>query len=114
MDSSIFDHLPLLSKVSSSQRHITWFARPSKGLAWLQLSCAHAQVSSWYKEVPTYVSALKSFVAKQLFSSASHRGKMIMLGLTHTLLWMAKFRSGQKKPETKANKKTPNPNQKAN
>lgn len=102
MDSSIFDHLPLLSKVSSSQRHITWFARPSKVLAWFQLSCAHGQVSSWYKEVLIYnVSALKSFVAKHLFSNASHRGKIMMLGLTHTLLWMAKFRSGQKKPQNK-------------
>ena len=53
MESSVFDHLPLLSKVSSSQGHITGSASPANGSAWLQLFCAHGQVSPWYEEVPT-------------------------------------------------------------
>lgn len=72
MDSSVFDHPPFLSKVSSSQGHIMGSASPAKGLAWLQLFCAHGQVSPWYEGVLTYkVSALKRLVAKQLFSSLS-------------------------------------------
>lgn len=72
MDSSVFDHLPHLSKVSSLQGRITGPASPAKGSAWLWLFCVHGQVSPWYKEVLTRdVSALRNFVAKELLSDPS-------------------------------------------
>lgn len=72
MDSSVFDHLPYLSKVSSFQGRIMGPASPAEGSAWLWLFCAHGQVSPWYKEVLTCdVSALKNFVAKELLSHPS-------------------------------------------
>lgn len=112
MDSSVFDHLPLLSRVSSSQGHITWFSGPSKGLAWLQLSCAHGQVSSWYKEVLTYnVSDLKSFVAKQLFSNESET-KEKWWCLVSLMLSCGWPNSDQDKKTQANKKKLPKPNQK--
>lgn len=45
MDSSVFDHLPLSSEVSSCQGHIMGSAGHAESSALLQLFCTHGQVT---------------------------------------------------------------------